>query len=212
MSTRVHNLRHWHRARAITAIVPALVVPLAIVGLTVQPGMEVVKARNEMRAARELVREAEIVRAESRRLGGPGQTNTIEQLADELRRMVPNRVTKMEIHSLARVAAGRHGFDLRSIRISDSKDTGIGPDASPVFARDVRLGGKATPSALVLFLDELRTMGLPVTTLDFSMHRDGPASTRFRSELVVGVFHYGPPRQAAHGTSDDPVSLLGGDR
>ncbi len=190
----LHNLRRWHRARGATLVLPVLLVPLAFAGLTAGPGYRIVSALDELEGERGLVADTERVRAENAQLRSIGEPELLRALAEELRTFVPEEMSKLAVYSQVRLAAERQGFMLRAMQISDLIDSGFGPQAQPIYLREIQIDGVATARSLVLFLDELRASGLPTAALDFTLTRvdDGPL---FRVDLLIGVFHHGPERR-----------------
>lgn len=190
MRAPVHNVRSTRLIRSAPFLVPVAIVPLVLTGITGLPRAHGLAARAALERTRERL-ELHVERRDALvEFGDLGEVATIEALTGELRSLVPEELTDIEIFSAARMAARAHRVDLNSVRIEGGQVLEVELDGRPVAVKHTRVLGRATLDGLVAWVDALRAFGVPCAVSSFSVLRDKPTDRRFRFEVLIGAFHY----------------------
>ncbi len=183
------NLRgglHW---ASTTLMLPAVILPLALVGIAVRPALDVIEVRLEYARAERKLEAGLEQRATLERFGSLDRLEAMEVLRARLHDLIPEPFTPIEVYTWMRIAAERHGLDLRGIRMDGSIDLDLVVGDETVVMETVVVEGEGGAGALVGMVGEMRAHGLPTAVLEFSMSRASPSERLFRMDARVGVFH-----------------------
>jgi len=192
----VGNLRRRRLNRATALLTPVLVASLCTVGVIAPPAITFQGARashallsSEVRAlAHSVSRLAEIEEE--------GGADRILAATERLRRLIPKETPELELHGVVRAAAQLAGVRLQALFLGDHQDVGLPRiEGDYVGRRVVRISAECTPDSFVRFVENLRSVGLPVSVTDLSLARSGSAGATFLVETSLSLFeHTTPPR------------------
>ncbi len=202
MTGTVQNLLGSRRFRVLLPFVPAMVLPLALAGVTLPAAggagalMEAIRATEES-AAR--AREARKVIAE---LGEPGKLALVTSAIERLREVIPLPTSEVDLFNRLRLVGQLLGLNLSNSDIGEPRALDLVVEGETVYIRELALGGRASLSRIVGLVDELRREGLPTAVLDVSLSRGSVDMAEFQFNLRIGLFY----RSAAPAATAAPTS------
>lgn len=206
MTTVVQNLRGTRRLRVLATFLPAAVLPLVLMGVTVPGALDANQAEAELRELRRDASEAERLRGELREFGDLSQVEEVRRARDVLRGLLPGPVPELDLFNLVRLVGGRAGLALSEVDVREERDLGLTIEDHAAFARDVEVVGEGTLDQLSDFVAQLRSRGLPVAVLEANLTRGAVREARFQFTVRLGVLH-GGPAPAGGATGDDPAAF-----
>lgn len=189
MSTTHCNLIEGKGRRIVLLVLPMILLPLGVMGVTAKPVLD-------LRAAKGHVRDAEVRAAETEQLRAElAATEPVDELTaralvldQALQRLVPGQLDSLELYSVLRGAASAAQFTLNTLQVSDPELFQRPLDGRAIGRRKVLLKGVANQASVGAFVDRLRSAGLPTSVESFLFSRR-PESRSFDVELQLGVFH-----------------------
>jgi len=170
-----------------------LVIVVGLAGFTVRPGQDD-EARRELERARELLDRREVMQQDLQAFDPEERVQAASSLRQELRRLIPHDLSRVEAFNLLRMAAARAHVHLDAVELQAETDTELLLDDETVVMLRVKVTAKATLDGLVAMVSALRGMGVPTAVLRFSVSRDRSTDSDFRVDALLGLFYYTAPR------------------
>lgn len=130
-----------------TLMLPAVILPLALVGIAVRPAVDVVEAQLEFARAEQKLEDGLEQRAALERFGSLDRLEAMEVLRARFRDLIPEPFTPIEVYTWMRIAAERHGLDLTGIRMGESVDLELVVEGETVVMATVLVEGKGGAGA-----------------------------------------------------------------
>ncbi len=203
MTTTHSNLVEGRGRRVVLLVLPMVLLPLGLAGVTMKPVLDLRAAAGHVKDAELRAAETESLRAQLSEAEPLEATAARALVLDQaLRKLVPGELGSLELYSVLRSAATTAQFALNTLQVSDPEPFQQPLDGRAIGRREVLLKGAATTVAVGAFVDRLRAVGLPTAVESFVFSRK-PNSLTFDVELRLAVFHRIPP--AAATLEDSPV-------
>lgn len=193
MTVTYGNLIEGRGKRVLVVLLPVVLLPLALAGVTIKPILHLRDASLAVEDAQARASQAEGLRNDLQKMGSlsqsVGQALALEQA---LQRMVPGQLRTLEVYSVLRRTAQVTGFTLNSLQVDEPVAFLPALDGNAAGSRSVRLRGIGDSSGISAFVDQLRAAGLPVAVKSFAfVHRK--TGLPFDIDLQIDVFHRIPP-------------------
>ncbi len=199
------NIRHLARVRGALVLLPVLVLPLGMAGVTIRPVQELREARSEEERLELLVELCRQRRQELEDFGSLDKLTVVEDLRQRLHDLVPDSLEPIDIYSHARHAARAAGVELGSLRLLETSDTQLVIGDETIAQAGTALSGEASLGSLAAFIADLDARGLPVSVTRLGLSRDRHDRLRFRFDLDVGFYHYAPSGSMSSESGDSMV-------
>jgi hypothetical protein len=188
----VENLRHGYRLRHAAMLVPAFLLPLALLGVTIEPALRVATGRRELSRAQEMVERARRARSVLEEVGPIEQIAPLEEMRQELYALVPDSISAVEVYSRVRQVAAGCGFAVDSIVLGAAEDLELVHDDDTIVMQEIQVAGTATVDAVLGLVRSLRRSGLPLAVVGVRLQRTSLHGDEFSVDLRLGTFHHAP--------------------
>ena len=193
MTVTYGNLVEGQGKRVVMFVLPVIILPLALVGVTAKPIMNLRNTSLTAQEAQERADDAKSLRQELDSMGplseAMGRTLALEQA---LQQMVPGALKTLEVYSAIRRTAQIAGYALSSLQVDDPILFQGPLDGRVIGSRAVRLKGTGDSQQVSAFVDQLRAAGLPTAVKGFALVRRNTGAP-FDIDLQIDVFHRIPP-------------------
>ena len=205
MNVTTSNLVDGKARRAAMVIMPMLLLPIALAGVTVRPMLEFQEASVAAKTAEHQARATASLRTE---LAGYESVDELERRARLLEgildTLVPVELGSLEIYSVIRSAAAVAGLDLESLQVEEPTPFREASRGRSIGRRAVSTRASGSVAQASGFVDRLRAIGLPVAVQTYTFaRRTGGAA--YSVELQFDVFHHIPAAELA----DDRSGSMG---
>ena len=188
----VENLRSRNRIRRKAILLPAFLLPFALMGFTVNPALDAVVGRQELARARELAQRAQRSRELLIGLGTAEEVSQAAELRRQLYRLVPGELPLFEVYSRVRQAAGLTGFEVHSVVGAGEQDLSLIVGNDSIAVREVQVSGSGSLRQALATVAVLRELNLPVAVLGARLQREDQSSPVYSIDLRLGAFHHIP--------------------
>lgn len=193
MTVTYGNLIEGQGKRVVMFVLPVLVLPLALAGVTAKPILNLRDTSLTAQEAQARADDAKSLRQELDSMGplngAMGRALALEQALQE---MVPGSLKTLEVYSAIRRTAQVSGYALISLQVDDPVLFQGPLDGRVIGSRSVRLKGTGNSAQVSAFVDQLRAAGLPTAVKGFALVRRSSGAP-FDIDLEVDVFHRIPP-------------------
>lgn len=186
----VQNLRRFHLLKQAGLILPAMVLPLGLAGVTIRPSLQLNEARVEMARLEGLLTHIAQRRVALNEFGSLEQLEQFDGLRQKLKSTVPNSLEPIEIYSHIRHSASVAGVDLSGVRQQDPVDTGHSLNGETVASIPVTVNGEGELRSLLHFVTGLEARGFPLTVTHLTFSRERWDDSQFSFTVILGFFHY----------------------
>ena len=188
----VENLRSRNRIRRKAILLPAFLLPFALMGFTVNPALDAVVGRQELARARELAQRAQRSRELLIGLGTAEEVSQAAELRRQLYQLIPQELPLFEVYSRIRQAAGLTGFEVVSVVGAGEQDLDLVVGSDSVAMQEVQVSGSGSLSQALATVAVLRDLELPVAVLGARLQRENQNSPVYSIDLRLGAFHHAP--------------------
>ncbi len=193
MKTVVHNLREGTRFRGLTWLAPALLVPLAVMGVTTPSYLSYRAAVREELSAKADYEYARQTESEWKALGNASERLAqLDEMSTMLEELIPGWQEELVVHGAVRDAARHVGLDLTRIQMTEPERIGDAIQGKVVVERGVVLTAEGDRDSALALVDRLRSQGWPTCVHAFDANADHGRGEHFGYEMRLGVFHYAP--------------------
>jgi hypothetical protein len=198
------NLVNGRVRRAAMVLLPTLLLPLSLAGVTVRPMLAFREAAAEAHTAERQAYETTVLREELRNFGSVEDLEyraaLVERASDAL---IPVDLQSLEVYSVVRSAASAAGFRLESLQVGDPIFFRDATRGRSIGRREIRVRARSSSREASEFVDRLRASGLPVAVQAYTFARRN-GSAAYSADLLFDVFHHIP---AVESTDDSPESM-----
>ncbi len=193
MRATVHNLRDGARYRRLVLLAPALLVPIAVMGVTTPSYLEYREALRQESVAQSGFEYAQQKQREWQALGDvTEQVALLDEMNHMLRDLIPGWQEELVVHGAVRDAARHVGMDLTRIQMSDPERRGEALQGQVVVERNIALSAEGHRNAALALIDRLRSQGWPTCVHAIDANADHGPGGHYGYELRLGIFHYAP--------------------
>lgn len=204
MKAFVHNFDRPVRSRARLPLVIACLLPLSVVGVTVEPALHAQLLSRELERARQRSEEARAARAFLDAFGPDGPpTERYQRVLDVLVERIPHGFEPSAFFE--RVLSATAGLDISLDLIDPQRESDLGLTCGPfsIHERRVGLRGSARAPELTRFVDALRRAGQPACVHACNLRALENEPGRFDFQLALGAFFLAPPSSSQEEADND---------
>ncbi|MBL8857223.1 MAG: hypothetical protein JNL28_01785 [Planctomycetes bacterium] len=186
---RIDNLNTGRGTRAATILVPALLLILGMSGVVAKPTLGLETARRQ-RAEVE-GREGEFERERLRRaeFESQGGSERLAQLRAAVTRVIPARMSALDLQNIVVLMARRHAIDVQTIEIGNALETDFEPIEDRILAVNVHARGVGTLGGFVNFVEGVQAAGVAACVLDCTLSRMQTDDPRFEFRITLSFHH-----------------------
>lgn len=206
----VQNLRGVRRVRVALPFLPALLVPLALTGVTVPSATGIGEVKERVEHERKRADRAERAGAMVRQFGDLEQLDELVAAGKVLRGMIPGPRSEIDLFNRVRFLGEQLRLGLSRTDVAEPRDMDLAIDGESVFLRELTIAGTAPLSGVVGLVAGLRQQGLPVCVLEASLSRGTPSETTFKFTMRLGVFHRAVASEARSATDAGAAEAIPG--
>ena len=194
MKPALHNYKQKRGWRSVLPVLPACLLPLALMGATVKPALDFGGLSRRLEEARGRAAEAREMRSFLAEFGAEGPpTEQFCQMQAALAARVPEGFEPTEFYEAALSAARGLELELETIVPNNSEDLGYAVGDLTIHEQRATLKGRVRAEALSRFLVAMHREGHPVSVHACKLHSLELEPGLFDFYLDLGVFFLAPP-------------------
>ena len=209
MKNVVNNLREGARIRQSTLLLPLILIPIGLMGVTTPSILKYRSADLQEKAAKDGSEYALDREQEWYALGDVGaRVADIDELNSHLIKLIPDWQEELVVHGAVRDAARSVRLDLSRVFLATPIRNGVSIGDSVVVERAITLTGQGPATAAQDMVDQLRAEGWPTAVHSVSANLDTSQEGRFGYDIQLGVFHYAPSADFPEEKSDEALPMI----
>jgi len=185
------------RWRRFVPIVLALSCAGGAAGVVSRPALRLDRVREKSATLERRTRAVDLRRDELERFEAADGFARLEHARARIDVLFPRDPSSIEQHAALRLLARELGIELDTLRFGGDVDAGLESLDDRILRRDVRVGGRSRPGALIDFVAGIRALGTPVVVLEARLAREDATATDFEFLLRLGLLHATDPAPAA---------------
>lgn len=194
MRLALHNYERKPNLRVLAPLLPAVLLPIALMGVTVRPVLDFSGLTGRLEEAKSLARGARDAHAFMMDFGPDGPpTEKLQQIEASLVERLPRAFTPTDFYRIALDSTSGLEVQLETIVPGSESDLEFAVAGLSIHERVTTLKGRARPSALPIFLSALHRRGYPVTVHGCKLHALAEHAELFDFHLELGVLFLSSP-------------------
>ncbi len=209
MKKVINNLRDGSSMRRTALLLPMLLMPLGLMGVTTPSFLQFRAAGYTHSAAKDGHAYAIERQATWKSLGSVEERMAeISEANRGLAALLPGWNEELVVHGAVRQAANLVGLELTRVHLSEPTRVSEALEGQVVVERAMALTGFGSGAAALDLVDQLIAEGWPTCVRSFDANRDTSRPGRFGYELRLGIFHYAPAEDFQPVADDEPMPTL----